>query len=55
MVDSAQLDAFWKEQRDLTSKHIKLLNSHLGDDADAGQRLVELETAQGVLQDRLDQ
>ncbi|KAL8642495.1 MAG: hypothetical protein Q9228_000813 [Teloschistes exilis] len=54
VVDSAQLNALRKEQRDLTSRQIRLLQDHIGVDPDARQGLAELEAAQSKLQDRLD-
>ncbi|KAI4254027.1 MAG: hypothetical protein LQ352_003350 [Teloschistes flavicans] len=54
VVDSAQLNALRKEQRDLTSRQITLLQNHIGVDLDAGQGLDELAAAQSKLQDRLD-
>lgn len=54
VVDSAQLDAFRKEQRDFTFRHIKLLKDHVGIHGDAGQKLDELAATQTILQNRLD-
>lgn len=54
VVDSAQLDVFRKEQRDLTFKQMKLLKSHLGDDADSAQQFAGMADAQALLQKRLD-
>ncbi|KAL8690259.1 MAG: hypothetical protein Q9218_004256 [Villophora microphyllina] len=54
VVDSAQLDALRKEQRDLTARQIRLLQVHIGADPDASQELGVLAAAQNKLQDRLD-
>lgn len=54
VVDPAQLDAFRKEQRDLNSRHIKLLNNHLGLDTDASRDSETAASAQASLQRRLD-